>query len=96
VTTLQADPGALAAAAGALSAAVAVATEVSRGARSLADAAVATGSPHLEDALRGFRHTWAYGLGLVVDDATTLARMLEQGARVYAATEAGIAAACRP
>jgi hypothetical protein len=95
VSRLVADPGSLAAAARALTAATDVAEEVSRGARRLSDAAAATGSAQLEDALRDFRHTWAYGLGLVVDDATTLARMLEQGARTYAATEGGIAAACR-
>jgi hypothetical protein len=93
---IEVDPGGLAAAARALAAATAVAEEVHRGARGLSDAAAATGSAHLAAALGDFRQTWAYGLGLVVDDARTLGRMLEQGARVYAETESAIAAACRP
>lgn len=96
VTRIEVDPGSLAAAARALQAATAVADEVHRGTRALSDAAAATGSPHLADALGSFRKTWAYGLGLVVDDARTLGRMLEQGARTYADTDAVIARACRP
>lgn len=96
MTRIEVDAGSLAAAAHALQAATAVADEVHRGTRALSDAAAATGSAHLADALGGFRKTWAYGLGLVVDDATTLRRMLEQGARTYAGTDAAIASACRP
>ena len=96
MASLEVDPGALAAAARSLAAATAVAEEVSRGARRLSDSAAATGSAHLESALGDFRHTWGYGLGLVVDDAKTLGRMLDQAARTYAATERSIARACRP
>jgi hypothetical protein len=94
VTRIEADPGALAAAARALQDAAEVAREVHKGSRSLSDAAAATGSAHLSDALGDFRHTWSYGLGLVVDDACTLARMLGQAASAYEQTEGGIAAAC--
>ena len=94
MTQIEADPGALAAAAAALRAATEVAREVHRGAGCLSDAARAAGQPQLTAALGAFRSTWAYGLGLVVDDATTLARMLAQGAEVYAASEAAIAKAC--
>jgi hypothetical protein len=96
VSRLVADPGSLAAAARALTTATEVADEVSRGARRLSDAAAATGSADLEDALRDFRHTWAYGLGLVVDDASTLARMLGQAAAVYTQADGAIGEACRP
>jgi hypothetical protein len=93
---IEADPGALAATTRALQDAAAVAGDVHRGARSLADAADATGSAVLAEALRDFRHTWAYGLGLVVDDADTLARMLEQAATTYRQTDTAIGAACPP
>jgi hypothetical protein len=96
MTRMKADPGALAAAARALQEATAVADEVHRGARSLADAAAATGSASLQDALGTFRHTWAYGLGLVIDDATTLAHMLGQAATAYEHAEAAIGRACGP
>ncbi|MDX6199814.1 MAG: hypothetical protein QOJ79_2965 [Actinomycetota bacterium] len=96
MTRIEADPGRLAATSHALQDAAAVAQEVHRGARSLSDAAAATGSGRLAEALGGFRHTWAYGLGLVVDDARTLARMLGQAATVYEQTDASIARACPP
>ena len=96
VTRIQADPGALAATARALADATAVAREVHRGTRALTDAANATGAAHLAAALGDFRHTWAYGLGLVVVDADTLARMLRQAAAAYAHTDAAIGEACRP
>ena len=94
MTRIEADPGALAATARALTVATEVAKEVHRGTRALADAAAATGSPRLTTALDDFRHTWAYGLGLVVDDAATLARMLGQAAAVYAQTDRAIGKAC--
>jgi hypothetical protein len=93
---MEADPGALAAAARALREATAVAREVHKDARSLSDAAVATGSAEVAMALLSFRHTWSYGLGLVVDDADTLARMLGQAARAYEDVETAIGKACRP
>lgn len=96
MTRLEADPGGLAAAAHALQDATAVAAEVHRGTRALSGAAAATGSVHLSNALGAFRSTWAYGLGLVVHDAATLARMLERGAEVYAETDRAIERACRP
>jgi predicted component of type VI protein secretion system len=93
---IEVDPGALGAAAQALRQATSVAREVHRGTLALTEAAAATGSPRLFFALEGFRHTWAYGLGLVVDDADTLATMLGQAAKVYADTDGAIAQACRP
>ena len=96
MTRVEVDPGALAAASRALLDATGVAREVHRGARSLADAAAATGSAQLTHALGEFRETWAYGLGLVVDDAGTLARMLGEAAAVYREAEAAIAGACGP
>ena len=93
---IEVDPGALAAASRALREATAVAREVHRGTHALGDAALATGSGRLSWALEEFRHTWAYGLGLVVDDADTLARMLGQAATAYRGTDDAIAAACRP
>ena len=93
---IEADPGALAATARALGDATAVAREVHRGTRVLADAAAATGSTVLAGALGDFRRTWAYGLGLVVEDADTLAKMLGQAAAAYEQTDASIGAACRP
>jgi hypothetical protein len=94
--SIEVDPGALGAAARALTEATAVAREVHRGTLSLTEAAAATGSPRLFWALEEFRHTWAYGLGLVVDDADTLAKMLGQAAGVYRDTDGAIASACRP
>ncbi|MDT7570253.1 MAG: hypothetical protein QOE05_427 [Actinomycetota bacterium] len=96
MTRIEADPGALSGTARALEDATAVAREVHRGARALSEAAAATGSARLAEALGDFRHTWAYGLGLVVDDAGTLGRMLGQAAQVYAEADSTIAAACRP
>jgi hypothetical protein len=96
VTRIEADPGALAATARALDDATAVAREVHRGTRALSDAAASAGSARLAEALGDFRHTWAYGLGLVVDDAATLARMLGQAAQVYAQADGAIGEACRP
>jgi hypothetical protein len=96
VTRIEADPGSLSATAQALRDATAVAREVHRGTRALSDAAAATGSARLADALGDFRHTWAYGLGLVIDDADTLARMLGQAAAVYTQTDGAIGKACRP
>ena len=96
MTRIEADPGALAATARALENATDVAREVHRGTRALSDAADATGSARLSDALGDFRHTWAYGLGLVVDDAGTLARMLGQAAQVYAEADGAIREACPP
>jgi hypothetical protein len=96
MTRIEADPGALTATARALEDATTVAREVHRGTRALSDAAAATGSGRLTDALGDFRHTWAYGLGLVVDDASTLARMLGQAAEVYAQADGAIGEACRP
>ncbi|MCU1590274.1 MAG: hypothetical protein JWP11_1530 [Frankiales bacterium] len=93
---IEADPGALAATARALDDATAVAREVHRGSRSLSDAAEAGGSARLAAALSDFRHTWSYGLGLVVDDASTLARMLGQAAAAYEGTDRAIGQACRP
>jgi hypothetical protein len=69
---------------------------VHRGTRALSDAAAAAGSARLAEALGDFRRTWAYGLGLVVDDASTLARMLGQAAQVYSRTDDAIGTACRP
>ncbi len=96
MTRIEADPGALATTARALEDATAVAREVHRGTRALSDAATATGSARLTEALGDFRHTWAYGLGLVVDDAGTLSRMLGQAAEVYAQADNVIGEACRP
>jgi hypothetical protein len=96
VTRIEVAPGSLAATAQALEEATVVAREVHRGTRALSDAAAATGFPALADALADFRHTWAYGLGLVVDDATTLTRMLAQAAEVYATADDAIGEACRP
>jgi hypothetical protein len=96
VTRIEADPTALTAAARALQDAAAVAGAVHRGATSLTQAALAAGSADLSGALASFRHTWAYGLGLVVDDATTLARMLGEAGEVYRRTDGAIASACRP
>jgi hypothetical protein len=96
VTRIEADPGGLGRTAQALTDAVAVADEVHRGARSLSDAAIATGSARLAEALGSFRHTWAYGLGLVVDDASTLARMLGQAAATYEQADAAVSRACTP
>jgi hypothetical protein len=93
---IEADPGALRATARALEDATEVAREVHRGTRALSDAAAATGSAVLAAALGDFRHTWAYGLGLVVDDAGTLARMLGQAAAAYTQADAAIGEACRP
>jgi hypothetical protein len=96
MTRLEVEPGSLAATARALADAASVAREVHRGARCLSDAAAATGSARLAQAVGDFRRTWSYGLGLVVDDADTLARMLGQAATVYAQAEADIARGCRP
>ena len=96
MTRIEADPGGLAATGQALEDATAVAREVHRGARALSDAAASSGSALLAQALADFRHTWAYGLGLVVDDASTLARMLGQAAQVYAEADTAVGQACRP
>lgn len=88
---IEVDPGALGATARALGDAVAVAREVHRGSSALADAAAATGSPALAEALGDFRRTWSYGLGLVIDDAVTLQKMLEQAASAYQRVEQAIA-----
>jgi hypothetical protein len=96
MTRIEADPGGLVATSRALLDATAVARAVHGGSRTLADAAAATGSPLLEDAVDGFRRAWAHGLGLVVDDASTLAGMLAEAAAAYRDVEGGIAGACRP
>ena len=96
MSRIEVDAGALAGTARALAEAAAVAREVHRGTRSLTDAAAATGSARLAAALSDFRQTWAYGLGLVVEDAETLARLLGQAVNAYAQTEAAIGSACRP
>jgi hypothetical protein len=96
MTRIEADPGALTAAARALNDAVAVASAVHRGTAALTQAALAAGSSDLSAALASFRHTWAYGLGLVVDDASTLARMLGEAGEVYRRTDSAIAGACSP
>ena len=93
---IEADLGALAATARALDDATGVAREVHRGTSALADAAAACGSAQLAHALADFRHTWSYGLGLVVDDATTLSRMLGQAAAAYAQVDDDIGGACAP
>ena len=93
---IEADPGSLGATARALEDATSVAREVHRGTQALSDAAAATGSARLAQALGDFRHTWAYGLGLLVDDATTLARMLGQAAAAYEQLDADIGRACAP
>jgi hypothetical protein len=93
---IEADPGGLRATAAALQDVTAVAEEVHRGARALATAAAATGSSLLSHALDDFRHTWAYGLGLVVDDADLLGRVLDQAATAYDRTDTEIGRACRP
>jgi hypothetical protein len=96
VGRIEVDPAGLAAAARALGDATAVAREVHRGTRSLGAAAAATGHGRLEAAAEHFRDRWSYGLGLVVEDADTLARMLTQAARIYAQAEQGIAEAAGP
>jgi hypothetical protein len=96
MTGIEVDPGGLGRTARALADAADVAREVHRGTRTLSEAAAATGSAQLAVALDEFRHTWSYGLGLVVDDAATLSRMLGQAAAVYAQTDAAIGEACRP
>jgi hypothetical protein len=93
---IEVDPGALVAASRGLATAADVAREVHRGARVLADAAGAGGSADLAASLEQFRSTWGYGLGLVVDDATTLSRMLAQAADAYRGTDAAVAGACGP
>lgn len=95
VSRIETDPGGLAAAGHALADAAQVADAVHRGARTLTEPAAACGSAHLADALERFRGTWAYGLGLVVDDARTLSRMLDQAASAYAGIEGAIGQACR-
>ena len=93
---IEADPGALRATAAALQDVTVVADQVHRGARSLSSAAAATGSALLTCALDDFRETWAYGLGLVVDDAALMARLLGQAATAYDRTDTEISSACRP
>jgi hypothetical protein len=93
---IEADPDTLGFTARALDDATSVARDVHRGTRALSDAADATGSARLAQAVRDFRSTWAYGLGLVVDDATTLARMLGQAAATYEQTDGEIGRACAP
>jgi hypothetical protein len=92
---IEVDPGALGSAAHALGEAATVAREVHRGSTGLADAAAATGHPGLTDALGDFRRTWSYGLGLVIDDAQGLQRMLASAAEVYSRVERAVAAGCR-
>ena len=96
MTRFEVEPGSLEATARALADATGVAREVHRGGAALADAASATGHAALTEALGDFRRTWSYGLGLVVDDATTLQKMLEQAASVYSRVEQAIGNACRP
>jgi hypothetical protein len=93
---IEVDPATLAATSAALASAAAVAREVHKGARVLSDAADAGGSGELAAALEEFRSTWGYGLGLVVDDATTLSRMLSQAAEAYRHTDGAVAGACGP
>lgn len=93
MTRIEVDPGSLGATARALGAATSVAREVHRGSSALADAASAAGHQGLAAALADFRRTWSYGLGLVIDDATTLQTMLEQAATVYGQVEQAVAAA---
>jgi hypothetical protein len=90
---IEVRPETLRSASRALGDAAAVAREVHRGSSSLV---AATGHEGLTEALSDFRRSWSYGLGLIVDDAQTLQRMLGQAAETYAALERTIGDACRP
>jgi hypothetical protein len=96
VPRIEVQYAGLAAAARALHAAAEVAGEVHRGARTLRGAAVATGVPLLAEAAEDFREAWAYGLDLVVGDTRTLARLLDEADRAYAAADQAVARGCGP
>ena len=91
---IEVDPALLAATGRRLRAAVEVAREV-RSERSTLTAMVAdAGHDELAESVRTFLDRWAHGIGCLVDDAETLARMLSDAGTAYGRVEAATAAAC--
>ena len=92
---LEVDVGVLAAAADNLHEAVGVAREVADHSGRLTSLVGDYGTPEVAEAATEFVRQWGYGMGLVVDDAEALARMLRAGADAYRQVDAGIADAFR-
>ena len=70
--------------------AVGVAAEVAERKGELTSLVSDAGSATLAGAAREFVEQWGYGMGLIVDDAETLATMLGTAAEVFASTERSI------
>lgn len=74
--------------------AVSVADEVHGHAMALKRLGDGVGDHEGQAAVDRFLTTWAYGMGLVHDDATTLADLLGRTADAYEQLERGIAEGC--
>lgn len=95
MSRFEVDPAFLLAIAAPLRDAVDVARQVKDDKESLKGLVDDCGSPDLEDAANEFVDEWGYGMGLIADDAETIAQMLEQAAAGYTEVDTGIAEAMR-
>jgi hypothetical protein len=95
MTEFQVSTGVLRHTAHELKDAVAVAREVHSHGMVLTLMAEAVGDPHGEHGLTHFLDTWSYGMGLIGDDAATLATFLGNAAQAYEQLEDQIAQGCR-
>ena len=92
---LEVDPSLLHDTATHLRDAVAVAREVAEDRGRLGSLVAGCGTARARVAAEQFVEEWAYGMGLVVEDAERLAEMLEAGAAGYAGVERAIAGQLR-
>ena len=94
MAAIEVDPALLAATGRRLRAAVEVAREV-RSQRSTLTAMVTdAGHDELAESVRTFLDRWSHGIGCLVDDAETLARMLADAGTAYGRVETAISSAC--
>lgn len=95
MTELSVSTPALRTTAARLRDAVSVADEVSGSAGRLRRLGEGVGDGAAADAVDGFLSAWSYGLGLVADDARTLADLLAGAATAYDRLESSLVRSCR-
>jgi hypothetical protein len=96
MSELAVDPALLRTTARRLHAAVEVARDVRSEGSTLAVLAGDAGHEGLRDAVDTFVSRWSHGIGCLVEDAQTLAALLDRAGTAYGAVEDAVARACGP